>query len=110
MFIRRTKTRTTDSGAQYYSYRLVDTCRVAGRVRQRTLLNLGSGFTFPRRQWPELSQRIEQIIVGQHQLLPFPPGGGTRGAEYCGPAGQQIRRVGAVAGPEKGGRRNSENA
>jgi len=73
MFIRRTKTRTTDSGAQYYSYRLVDTCRVAGRVRQRTLLNLGSGFTFPRRQWPELSQRIEQIIVGQHQLLSFPP-------------------------------------
>ncbi len=73
MFIRRTKTRTTDSGAQYYSYRLVDTYRVAGRVRQRTLLNLGSGFTFPRRQWPELTQRIEQIIAGQHQLLSFPP-------------------------------------
>ncbi|MEA3291396.1 MAG: hypothetical protein U9Q71_03690 [Pseudomonadota bacterium] len=73
MFIRRTKTRTTDSGAQSYSYRLVDTYRVAGRVRQRTLLKLGSGFTFPRRQWPELTQRIEQIIVGQHQLLPLPP-------------------------------------
>ena len=47
MFIRRTKTRTTNTGEQYYSYRLVDTYRAAGRVRQRTLLNLGSGFYAP---------------------------------------------------------------
>ena len=42
MFIRRTKTRTTGSGEHYYSYRLVTTYRVGGRVRQCTLLNLGS--------------------------------------------------------------------
>ena len=69
MFIRRTKTRTADSGERYYSYRLVDTFRVAERVRQRTLLNLGSGFHFPPEQWKPLTQRIEQIVLGQHDLL-----------------------------------------
>ena len=65
MFIRRTKTRTTGTGEQYFSYRLVDTYRVAGRVRQRTLLNLGSGFGVPPEQWPALTQRIEQLVLGQ---------------------------------------------
>ncbi len=74
MFIRRTKTRTTDSGEHYYSYRLVDTFRVAERVHQRTLLNLGSGFSLPSEQWKPLTQRIEQIALGQHELLlSFPP-------------------------------------
>ena len=69
MFIRRTKTRTTDTGEQYYSYRLVDTFRVGARVRQRTLLNLGKGFSVPPEQWKPLAQRIEQILVGEHDLL-----------------------------------------
>ena len=69
MFIRRTKTRTTNTGEQYYSYRLVDTYRAAGRVRQRTLLNLGSGFYVPPEQWPALTQRIEQIVLGQPEVL-----------------------------------------
>jgi transposase len=73
MFIRRTKTRTTDSGEQYYSYRLVTTYRVGANVRQRTLLNLGSHFSFPREQWPELTQRIEQIVLGQQAMLPPSP-------------------------------------
>jgi transposase len=74
MFIRRTKTRTTDSGEHYYSYRLVDTFRVAERVRQRTLLNLGSGLSLPSEQWKLLAQRIEQIVVGQlDMLLPLAP-------------------------------------
>lgn len=74
MFIRRTKTRTADSGKHYYSYRLVDTFRVAERVCQRTLLNLGSGFQLPSEQWKPLAQRIEQIVVGQYEvLLPLAP-------------------------------------
>jgi len=73
MFIRRTKTRTTENGESYYSYRLVDTHRVAGRVRQRTLLNLGSAFECPRAQWQELTERIEQIVQGQAPLFdPLP--------------------------------------
>jgi len=69
MFIRKVKTRTTDKGINYYSYRLVDTYRSAGRVRQRTLMNLGSHFSFPQAQWPELTQRIEQILEGQSELI-----------------------------------------
>jgi len=73
MFIRRTKTRTTENGKSYYSHRLVDTYRVAKGVRQRTLLNLGSTFDCPRKQWPELTDRIEQIIQGQTSLFdPLP--------------------------------------
>ncbi|MCP4285631.1 MAG: IS1634 family transposase [Gammaproteobacteria bacterium] len=43
-------------------------------MRQRTLLNLGSDFHVPDEQWKPLTQRIEQIVLGQHDLLlPFPP-------------------------------------
>ncbi len=73
MFIRRTKTRTTDSGEHYYSFRLVTTYRAGAHVRQRTLLNLSSSFSFPRGQWPELTQRIEEIVLGQQALLPPSP-------------------------------------
>ena len=69
MFIRKVKTRTTDKGISYYSYRLVDTYRSAGHVRQRTLMNLGSHFNFPQEQWPELAQRIENILQGQAELI-----------------------------------------
>lgn len=72
MFIRCAKTRTTDNGKAYHSYRLVDNYRIGDRVRQRTLLNLGSGFDFPRELWPELTQRIEQIIQGQQDVLMAP--------------------------------------
>jgi len=73
MFIRRTQTRTTESG-QYFSFRLVDTYRVADRVRQRTLLNLGNTFTIAHEHWPLLTQRIKHIILGQHEtLIPYPP-------------------------------------
>ena len=44
MFIRRAKTRTTENGETYYAYRLVESQRSADKVRQRTLLNLGSNF------------------------------------------------------------------
>ena len=44
MFIRRTRTRRTDTGLDYFTYRLVRTEREGQRVRQRTLLNLGSHY------------------------------------------------------------------
>ncbi len=47
----------------------MDTYRSAGRVRQRTLMNLGSHFSFPQEQWPTLTQRIEQILEGQSELI-----------------------------------------
>jgi hypothetical protein len=41
MYIRRTHTRNTATGERYYTYRLVRSQRVAGKVRQVSLLNLG---------------------------------------------------------------------
>lgn len=70
MFIRRTKTRSMDPGKGYFSYRLVQSERHAGRVRQRTLLNLGSHFPLERANWPLLCTRIEQLLSPQNSMLP----------------------------------------
>ena len=72
MFIRRTKTRTTEDGTQYFSYRLVRNERQGDRVRQRTLLNLGSHFPVEKRHWRLLCARITQLIGRQETLLPLP--------------------------------------
>ena len=65
MFIRRTRTRSTDGGKVYFSYRLVRSERSGERVRQRTLLNLGSDFAVAQEEWPVLCGRIEQLIDRQ---------------------------------------------
>ena len=69
MFIRRTRTRRTDTGQDYFTYRLVRTEREGQRVRQRTLLNLGSHYDIDRTQWPTLCARIEQLLSGPADLL-----------------------------------------
>lgn len=73
MFIRQTKTSNTISGEAYYTFRLVASERIGGKVRQQTLLNLGKNFSLPREQWPQLCARIEQILSGQMTLLPVSP-------------------------------------
>ncbi len=69
MFIRRTRTRRTDTGQDYFTYRLVRAERVGEKVRQRTLLNLGSHYAIERTQWPTLCARIEHLLSGQTELL-----------------------------------------
>lgn len=69
MFIRRTHTRSRITGEPYSTYRLVEGRRVGNKVRQHTLLNLGSHFDLPQALWPELSARIEQLLSGQNSLL-----------------------------------------
>ena len=71
MFIRRTKTRTAESGEEYFSYRLVRSERSGDRVRQRTLLNLGSDFPVDKAHWPALCARIEQALDPQAPLIPL---------------------------------------
>jgi transposase len=70
MFIRQTKTRNSTTGESYTTFRLVASERVDKQVRQRTLLNLGRGFTLARDEWPLLCTRIEQLLSGQGILLP----------------------------------------
>ena len=69
MFIRRTQTRNRASGLPYVTYRLVQSVRVGGTVKQTTLLNLGSHFNLPPDQWPALAARIDELLHGQAPLL-----------------------------------------
>src|SRR6266568_3847128 len=69
MFIRRTQTRTRTSGAPYSTYRLVESLRVAGSVKQTTLLNLGSHFDLPQQEWAALARHIDELCRGQQPLV-----------------------------------------
>ena len=69
MYIRRTRTRRTDTGQDYFTCRLVRAERVGKTVRQRTLLNLGSHYDIDRVHWPTLCARIEQLLSGQTDML-----------------------------------------
>ena len=71
MYIRRTTIKSREDGKRYYTYRLVESKRTAKGVRQRTLLNLGKDFSYPRELWPDIAQRIEDIITGQQRLFPL---------------------------------------
>ena len=70
MFIRQTKTSNAAAGEAYFTFRLVASERIGGKVRQQTLLNLWKNFSLPREQWPQLCARIEAILAGQITLLP----------------------------------------
>ena len=69
MYIRRTSIKSRKDGTQYYTYRLVESRRTEKGVRQRTLLNLGVDFSLPREQWPDLTNRIEEILGGQQNIF-----------------------------------------
>jgi len=70
MYIRRTKTRNTSTGEGYFTHRLVCSQRIDGKVRQRTLLNLGRHFDVDQDLWPALCSRLDQLLSGQESLLP----------------------------------------
>ena len=72
MFIRRTKTRSV-KGKDYYSYRLVQSERIDGKVRPKTLLNLGANFDVPQEQWGAVTQLAESLLQGQPPLFSAKP-------------------------------------
>lgn len=70
MFIRASSQTDKKTCRQYTTYRLVESYRnQAGKVRQRTLLNLGCHFSIPKEQWKFLADRIEEICAGQASLF-----------------------------------------
>jgi len=69
MFIRRTAIKSRRTGDSYFTHRLVESIRTVKGVRQRTLLNLGVDFHFPKDSWPDLARRIEEIRSGQNRLF-----------------------------------------
>ncbi|MEF8732813.1 MAG: IS1634 family transposase [Candidatus Accumulibacter meliphilus] len=72
MYIRQTRTNNKVTGEGYFTYRLVRGERIAGKVRQITLLNLGRNFAIKQEDWPILCRRIEQLLHPQEALLPLP--------------------------------------
>jgi hypothetical protein len=69
MYIRRTQTRSNATGEHYFTYRLVRSERIAGKVKQMTLLNLGRHFAVDQAFWPALCVRIEELMAGQASLV-----------------------------------------
>ena len=69
MYIRRTTIKSRKDGGQYYTYRLVRSERIGEKVRQHTLLNLGTSISLPGEQWPELVSRIQAVIDGQTEIV-----------------------------------------
>ncbi len=69
MYIRRTQTRSNATGENYFTYRLVRSERIAGKVKQVTLLNLGRHFAVDQSLWPALCVRIEELLTGQASLI-----------------------------------------
>ncbi len=72
MFIRATKTHTTD-GKPVRSHRLVLSQRIGDNVRQRTLLNLGADDPVPKEKWREVAERAEALLNGRPPLLAAAP-------------------------------------
>ena len=107
MFIRRTKTRTTDSGEQYYSYRLVTTYRVGMAVPDWPTTFDHSMFAYPLEEmlesWSvtlEHSHRMLATVVGALTLatvIAVAFSGGRRAlVTACLAARAEVALVGAV--------------
>ena len=69
MFIKATKTHSDKAGVARKSHRLVRNVRVGDRVRQETLLNLGTGWDVPRELWLRIAHRAEEILLGKQLLF-----------------------------------------
>lgn len=69
MYIRRTTIKSRKDGKQYFTYRFVESQRIGKKVRQHTILNIGTNFLLPRDEWSILCSRIQDIISGQKNLF-----------------------------------------
>jgi Transposase DDE domain len=94
MFIRRTNTRNSKTGAAYFTHRLVEAVRMGKAVKQRTLLNLGTHFDLPQADWADLAGRIDEVLPGQAALLGVSPVVEAQAQRY---AAQIIARQGIEA-------------
>lgn len=71
MYIRKTKHTNKKNAQIYFTYKLVESIRTERGPRQRTILNLGTQLDLPHEEWSDLANRIEEIIRGTNNLIPF---------------------------------------
>ena len=70
MYIRIVTQKNKVTGEVYITHSLVESYRNAqGKVRQHTLLNLGTHFKVQKEQWKLLANRIEEIRQGQTSFV-----------------------------------------
>ena len=72
MFFRRTKAANGPDGKSCYTYRLVENQRVATKIRQKTVLNLGANRDVPQSDWRAVAQRVEALQQGQISCFEYP--------------------------------------
>ena len=72
MFIRKVTHKDKKNGIEYYTYKIAESVRTERGPRLRFILNLGTNFEFPKDQWKELANRIEEIVTGQETLFEYP--------------------------------------
>jgi transposase len=68
MFIRATKTKNKKTGDVYTKHVLVESVRVNGEPRQRTIMQLGQ-LKLPKHEWKKLAHALACQISGQLSLL-----------------------------------------
>ena len=68
MFI-RTTTHHRPNGGTTVVHRLVENRREGGKVRQRTLLNLGANYALPRELWKPVARLTRSLLQGEAPLF-----------------------------------------
>ena len=63
MFIRRYHNKRQD-GSKGYGHILLEGHRIRGKVKQRTLFNLGRNFSVPKEHWTEVTCEVEYHLRG----------------------------------------------
>jgi len=65
MYILRTQSCNNATGEPYFTYRLVRSERIDGKVKHAKMLNLGRHFAVNQSLWPGLCIRIDELLEGQ---------------------------------------------
>ncbi len=73
MHFKRTRTYTDAHRQPRYSVRLVKNQRHGDKIKQTTLLNLGTHWAVDPTLWKAVAQRVEESLAGQQALLDSEP-------------------------------------
>jgi hypothetical protein len=69
MFIKQIKKKNKNSDKQYIYYRLVYTYKIGNKVRHQNIISLGKLATLPKDKHKALSDRMEELIIGNSSSL-----------------------------------------
>ena len=82
MFIKRIDKSSNKTGKNYFTYRLCESYRIEGKVRHRTILNLGKLENIRKEDFKLLCDRIEQKVKGVNLLFSSIPENVEKEAEF----------------------------